>query len=58
MVELTTYLPDFENGQLEENDPIFLPRATGGSNKASHTLNEKERCQYKGVKSNYTVLPC
>ena len=39
MIELTTYLPDFENGQLEENDSIFLLRATGGSNKASHTLN-------------------
>ena len=37
MVELTTYLPDFENGQLEENNPIFLLRATGGSNKAEHS---------------------
>ena len=45
---LTIYLPDFDNSQ---------PLATGGSNKASHTLKEKEHSQYKGVNLNYAVLP-
>jgi hypothetical protein len=57
----TNYLPDFDDSQSEKTVPIFQPQATGGSNKASHTLKEKEpeHRQYKGVNSNYTtVLPC
>jgi hypothetical protein len=55
---LTIYLPDFDNSQSKETVPIFQPPATGGSNKASHTLKDKEHRQYKGVNLNNAVLPC